>query len=196
MRCSYCYNPDIVFGKGKIDFVEALKFIRTRQNLLDAVVLSGGECTLHHGLIDLVKKIKELGFLIKIDTNGSNPLLIKRLVNENLIDFISLDFKAPKHKYGQVTHSNLFNKFYETLVFLSQSEFPFEVRTTLHSDLLHISDLQSMLGSLENVKYSGKYFLQHFLEAPQTVGDIGPSLRSQLSLEKLNSDIEVVIRNP
>lgn len=195
MRCAYCYNPDIVFGKGKINFDDALSFIKKRINLLDAIVLSGGECTLHNGLIDFIKKIKELGFLVKIDTNGSNPLIIKRVVNEKLIDFISLDFKAPAQKFQTITKSRLFKEFNETLNFLVASGFPFEVRTTLHSDLLKMDDIQNMLNHMENAKYIGKYFLQNYLDAPETIGMMGPSLKSYLPLNKLNSPYELVIRN-
>ena len=77
MRCSYCYNPEIVFGKGKYNFEEAIQFLQKRINLLDGVVLSGGECTLHKELIPFVKEIKNLGFKIKIDTNGTYPSKIK-----------------------------------------------------------------------------------------------------------------------
>jgi len=195
MRCGYCYNPDIVLGKGKLEFFDALKFIKTRIKLLDAVVLSGGECTLHKGITELIKKIKELGLLVKVDTNGSNPKLIKELVLKKQIDFISLDFKAPAAKFQQITHSRLFTKFKETLDFLIQASFPFEVRTTIHSDLLNANDLQSMLETLKSADYKGTYFLQNFLHAPVTLGNIGSSQKSYFSPEIMETSIAVQIRN-
>ena len=68
MRCLYCYNPEIVLGKGTTTFSEAISFLKSRQGLLDAVVFSGGECLIHKNILDQIKTIKELGFLIKIDT--------------------------------------------------------------------------------------------------------------------------------
>lgn len=195
MRCEYCYNPDIVLGKGKLTFDDALKFIKTRINLLDAVVFSGGECTLHKGITELVKAIKDLGLLVKIDTNGSNPKLIKELVLNKQIDFISLDFKAPAHKFQQITHSRLFTKFKDSLDFLTQTSFPFEVRTTIHSDLLSTADLQSMIETLRNAHYKGTYFLQNFLNASETLGSIGPSQQCYFTPELADSSFAIQVRN-
>lgn len=195
MRCSYCYNPEIVFGKGQRTYEEALKFLASRVSLLDAVVLSGGECTLHKGLPDLIKKIKALGFKIKIDTNGSNPDLIKSLLLDGLVDFVSLDFKAPQHKFKQITASHLFKKFNETLQFLIRFDFPFEVRTTLHSELITQSDVQEMFDYLCNMHYKGKYFLQNFIDAPETIGKPGASKKNYLSLANIDTDVMLAFRN-
>ena len=96
MRCLYCYNPEIVLGKGTATFSEAISFLKSRQGLLDAVVFSGGECLIHKNILDQIKTVKELGFLIKIDTNGSNPNVLKQLIKSNLIDYVALDFKGTK----------------------------------------------------------------------------------------------------
>ena len=89
MRCSYCYNPDIVFGKGKKTIGEALQFIQSRIGLLDGVVLSGGECTLHKQVFELAIELKKMGLLVKIDTNGCNRIFLEQLIQNNLVDFIS-----------------------------------------------------------------------------------------------------------
>ena len=111
MRCLYCYNPEIVLGKGTTTFSEAISFLKSRQGLLDAVVFSGGECLIHKNILDQIKIIKELGFLIKIDTNGSNPNVLKQLIERNLIDYAALDFKATKSNFQQITKSDLFLQF-------------------------------------------------------------------------------------
>ena len=80
MRCSYCYNPEIVFGKGSISLSEALEFVQTRTGLIEGAVMSGGECTLHQETIPLAIALKEKGMAIKIDTNGSHPLHIKKML--------------------------------------------------------------------------------------------------------------------
>ena len=87
MRCLYCYNPEIVLGKGTIAFTNVIAFLKTRIGLLDAVVFSGGECLIHKTILEHIKIVKEMGFLVKIDTNGSCPKILKQLVDDNLIDY-------------------------------------------------------------------------------------------------------------
>jgi pyruvate formate lyase activating enzyme len=172
MRCEYCYNPHLVLGKGKMTYDEALIFLKKRVGLLDGVVLSGGECTLAKGFIDFVRNVKELGFLIKVDTNGSTPSAIVDLVKENLLDFVSLDFKAPKSSFFSLTKSKLFHRFERTLQFLCQSDITFEVRTTYHSDLLNSEDLNEMKTYLKTAGYPGDYYIQHTLNDAQTLGHV------------------------
>ncbi len=195
MRCVYCYNPDIVLGKGKLSFQDALIFLSKRKNLLDGVVLSGGECTLHKSCITLLKEIKKLGFLVKVDTNGTNPKMIKLLIEENLIDYIALDFKAPKNKYFSITKSKLYIDFIETLKFLVEIRFKFEVRTTIHSELLNNSDLQEMLDVLNQFDYTGTYYLQNFRNDTETLGKINNSANKINNFESKNSNIKIEYRN-
>ena len=84
MRCLYCYNPDVVHGKGTLCFEKILSFLNSRKNLLDAVVFSGGECLLHKKIIPMITEVKKMGFLVKIDTNGSSPEVMQKLLNQNL----------------------------------------------------------------------------------------------------------------
>ena len=172
MSCDYCYNPDIVFEDGNISTARALEFLKSRVGLLEAVVLSGGEATLYKELQPLCVEIKKLGFKIKLDTNGTNPELIKTLVNEKLLDYIALDYKAPSYKYEIITKNRQVNMFFETLDFLISSEFAFEVRTTVHSDLLMVDDVNYMIDDLESRGYKGTYFLQPFLFTPNNMGDL------------------------
>lgn len=195
MRCVYCYNPDIVLGKGKLTFEDALSFIKTRKNLLDGVVLSGGECTLHASLISLIEKIKDLGMLVKIDTNGSKPDVLQKLINNRLIDYVSLDFKANKQKFKEITGSNLYHQFIKSLKLLIQSNIPFEVRTTIHSDLINEYDIDQILNFLEESNYKGKYYLQNYVNDVLTLGNINNSRSKWIDLNCLNTKLEVVIRN-
>jgi pyruvate formate lyase activating enzyme len=195
MKCVYCYNPDIVFGKGKISISEVLNFLNRRKSLLDGVVLSGGECTSHKNIRQLLQEIKKLGFLVKIDTNGSNPEKLINLINENLVDYVALDFKSTKEKFNEITKSNLFSEFEKTLNYLVKSKFPFEVRTTVHSELLNLEDLQSMTEKLENSGYRGKYYLQYYLNDVMSIGNISNTKRNYINTESIQTKLEVVIRN-
>ncbi|MEA2019126.1 MAG: anaerobic ribonucleoside-triphosphate reductase activating protein [Campylobacterota bacterium] len=199
MRCSYCYNKDIVFAKnGKMTFANVLKFLDTRKNLLDAVVLSGGEAT-NHNLISFCKEVKNKGFKVKLDTNGINFKHIKELLDLNLIDYIALDYKAPKYKFEQITYSSVdnFEKFKETLSYLININFNFEIRTTVHNDLLIDDDINSILDDLSKEKYKGKYFLQNFLDTQNNIGNIKIS-SNKLNLENIqdnNDSIKIQFRN-
>jgi len=172
MRCVYCYNRDIVFGEGKISIKEALAFLDHRAGLLEAVVLSGGEATLYDGLPELCRQIRQKKFKIKLDTNGLNPEMIQKLVEKSLVDYIALDYKAPKEKFLSLTKDKHFDRFSETLNFLIRKEFPFEVRTTVHSDLLRAEDINRIIKDLVKRGYSGTYYLQPFVFVKNTVGRV------------------------
>lgn len=195
MRCLYCYNPDIVLGKGKLSFQETLKFLKTRVNLLDGVVLSGGECTLHKNIIKLIVEIKKMGLLVKVDTNGAKPKMIEFLMKEKLIDYVALDFKAPIDKFKSITKSNLYSNFITSLKLLISNTTPFEVRTTLHSSLLIQNDIQNMIDVLEELNYSGIYYIQNFVNDAKTLSELENSKQNSISTSFLKTKLAVVIRN-
>lgn len=187
MRCLYCYNPEIVLGKGTISFEKTLSFLRTRKNLLDAVVFSGGECLLHKNIIDLITEVKKMGFLVKIDTNGSKPTVLKELIENKLVDYVSLDFKALPSEFEKITQSELFDPFEKSLHLLLKSQLAFEVRTTVHSDLISKKDMRMMIGYLENNNYFGDYYIQHFVNGVATLEKLWHSNR-ELENETLSTE--------
>jgi len=194
MRCLYCYNPEIVFGKGKLTFSNALNFLKSRRGFLDAVVLSGGECSIHQHLPEFITEIKRLGFLVKMDTNGSKPGLLRYLSQNGLLDYVALDFKAPKNKFRTLTTSNFYLHFRESLRVLVTSHIRFEVRTTIHSDLLSQSDLQEMLDVLDTEGYKGTYYLQNFRNGSQTLMELEESKTNYLDVSHNKTDINVLFR--
>ncbi len=195
MRCSYCYNPEIVLGKGKITFPEAISFLKTRQGLLDAVVFSGGECLMHKNSMAQISEIKKLGFLIKIDTNGSKPDVLKQLIAENLIDYVALDFKAVPNKFHQITQSDLFPEFEQSLDILLQSDILFEVRTTHHSELISDEEMNQMVGYLDSKKYTGNYYIQSFRNHVATLADLPVSARIKEKALTSALHFNIVFRN-
>lgn len=195
MRCLYCYNPDIVLGKGKIDFNEVLSFLKTRKGLLDGVVLSGGECTLHKKIIDFIKEIKAMGFEIKIDTNGSNPKILNSLIRDQLIDYVALDYKSLPHTFKKLTQSGLFSEFDESLEILIQSNIPFEVRTTFHSSLIKENDFVKMIAYLETKNFEGNYYIQHFMNNVPTLSKLDDSSK-EIQLKNFSTPkIKVIFRD-
>ena len=193
MRCDYCYNKDIVFAKsGKYSLEDILTFLKTRVGLLEAVVLSGGEAS-SYDLTLFCQKIRELGFKIKLDTNGTNFAHTKELLELKLLDYIALDYKAPESKFIQITHSNKYNEFSKTLDLLINTGFNFEVRTTIHNDLLNTDDINKIIIDLKQRGYDKPYYLQEFLDTGSNIGNIeAPKKRFDGSL--LLKDIEIILR--
>ena len=195
MRCPYCHNADIVFGKNTLQKDEAITFLKSRISKLEAVVFSGGECTLYKELPALAKEIKELGFKIKIDTNGTNPAIIKEMVEKNLVDFISLDFKAPKEKYFSITSHKDFTLFLTTLKYLIQKNQNFEVRTTVHTDILDENDINSIIKELHSLGFKGKYFIQNYIHQDKILGKLKEQKRVFDRSKIITNLIDVNFRN-
>lgn len=177
-RCPYCHNPEFVVDKFEtIGENVVLDFLHKRVDTLEAVVFSGGECTIYGDkLYDFIKKAKGLGYLVKIDTNGTNPELVEKLINEKLIDFVALDFKAPQGKFYDVTglqNEEFFTKFCKTLSILTQSNIDYEIRTTVHTALLDEDDVNEIIKTLDRLNYSGTYYIQNFRNhGGRTLGNI------------------------
>jgi len=177
MKCDYCYNPEIVFGKGQISFSETFSFLKKRKNLLDAVVLSGGECLIHQNIVPMIKAIKGMGFLVKIDTNGSQPKILESILNQNLIDYVAMDFKGPKEKFEKIAHLNAYRNFKDCLkLLIKNNSIPFEIRTTFHSNLLNKSDIITMQNDLINNGYSNNFYLQNFRNYQNTIKPLPESI--------------------
>jgi len=103
-RCPYCQNPELVLGTAKsIPQEEIISFLWKRRGMLEGVVISGGEPTIQRDLEDFVKRIKDMGYLVKLDTNGHNPHVIQRLID--LLDYVAMDVKAPLYKYEEVVRA-------------------------------------------------------------------------------------------
>jgi len=193
MRCDYCYNSDIVFAKnGNYTMDDMLKFLKTRVGLLEGVVLSGGEATTYD-LVWFCQEIKKLNFLIKLDTNGTNPHAIKRLLYLGLLDYVALDYKAPKEKFVKITHSKDYDKFSDTLDILLKSDIKYEVRTTLHSDLLSIDDINTIIFDLKSRGYGQKYYLQKFLDTQTNIANL-PKPSKIFDESKLSKELEIIWR--
>lgn len=193
MRCLYCYNPDIVNSmSGLYTIDDLLIFLKKRVGLLDAVVLSGGEATIHD-LIEICLKIKALGYKIKLDTNGSNPKQIKELIKKDLLDFVALDFKATKEKFKNITKSSFYDKFIESIKILEKSKIEYEVRTTLHNDLLNVDDINEMQEVLIQNNYNKNFYIQKFLEV-ENLSNLKAS-NNIFDISNLDNKLDIVWRN-
>jgi len=163
-RCPYCHNGLTVLNSNdEISWEHVLDYLNTRKGILDAVVFTGGEVTLMPDLKEKIKQVKSLGFLIKVDTNGTNPEVIKDLLKDNLLDYVAMDIKNSKNKYPVTTDTkiNFFDKVYETYQILLNSGIDFELRTTLVDEFFTSEDIEA-IG--ESFKDTPKMYLQKFVE--------------------------------
>ncbi len=198
MRCPYCHNPEIVLKSRTQQVAPSLDdifaFLKKRKNLLDAVVISGGECTLYNDLPLFCSKIKEMGFKIKIDSNASRFEIIKELSDKDLINYFAIDFKAPKNKYHQITKNNSYENLIKSINYLIKNQKNFEIRTTVHTDLLDEKDIEEIASLLKDLNYKGIYYIQNFQYRDKTLEDIKEQKRP-LDIESLRLETEVEFRN-
>jgi pyruvate formate lyase activating enzyme len=163
-RCPYCHNSELVIPRlfqPCLSEKEVLEFIRRRQGKLDAVVISGGEPTIQDDLIDFIRKIKKIGYAVKLDTNGSNPQIIKSLLEEELIDYIAMDVKGPGKKYKNITGVTVDeNKIRQSIKVIIQSGIAYEFRTTIVKGKLTENDI---LETGMMIAGARRYVLQKFV---------------------------------
>lgn len=178
LRCPYCYNPELVFGKG--GGMDEMAFLQERAGFLDAVVLSGGEATLNPDIVELCRKIKSMGYLVKVDTNGSNPQVMRELLEEHLVDYVAMDNKMPSSRSWRVPGGErLFDRYKETLRVLQIYGVEHEIRTTVHPGLLDEADILQMIRETQQLGYCGTYYLQFFFSEGKvkTLGNLLPPTR-------------------
>lgn len=177
LRCTYCYNPDIVLGSAHIDEETALSFLRKRRGLLEGVVLSGGEATLYPDLLPFCRAIKSLGYKIKLDTNAMRPDIIAALLKENLLYYVAIDYKAPSSEMIRICGGGSERRFWESFHLLRKYGINFEVRTTFHPDLLDESQIITMANTLVQEGYNRPFYVQLFQNGVPTLGNLLSSER-------------------
>ena len=149
-RCPYCHNGSLIPLHVPNDLLipeeEFFRFLNIRGRQLDAVVVSGGEPTIQPGLFTLLWRIKSMGFLVKLDTNGSRPKVLRGLLNNKLLDYVAMDVKAPLHIYNCLTGTVLpvIREIQESIALISKSGIDHEFRTTVVELLLWPEDIRSI----------------------------------------------------
>lgn len=184
LRCQYCYNFEFLNAScTKIKEEEVLTFLKARQGFLDGVVLSGGECTIWgERLIRFAQQIKELGFCLKLDSNATNPEVLQRMIDVSLLDYIALDFKAPREKYAKICgiKGEKFDEFEQCVKILNEARVDYEIRTTFHSELLSLQDLQWMEEYIRSLGYKREYYVQGFVGDKGSLGNLLESNNASL----------------
>lgn len=166
-HCGYCHNPELfeLNSPENWNTNSIIEFLKTRVGKLDGVVVTGGEPTIYNDLVQFIKEIKNLNLLVKLDTNGTNPNMLDKLIKNNLIDYIAMDIKAPLDKYSFITNSKIDTQLIQSSIdILKKSSVPFEFRTTVVKSQLSYDDFEK-IGKLiqTNNKYFNGYYLQKFI---------------------------------
>ena len=169
-RCPFCHNGTLVLGGSEncVSEEELFTFLESRRTKLGAVCISGGEPTLHKELPDLIRKIKDMGFLVKLDTNGTNPRMIKELVSLGLIDYVAMDVKSSPEKYALVSGDPDvdLSAISESIEFLLTGAVEYEFRTTVVRELHSVEDFAAIGEWIQGAR---AYFLQPYKDSADVI---------------------------
>jgi len=172
-KCPFCHNASLVVRADEqmpYSNAEILAFLKKRSGVLDGVAITGGESTLMPGLYDFIKEVKNLGYAVKLDTNGTRPDVIKRLVEDKLVDYVAMDIKNHPAKYAYTVglpDSYDLSSIIESKNYLMEGNVDFEFRTTVAKPF-HTEEDFYLIG--EWIKGNEKYFLQQFKDSGDIIG--------------------------
>ncbi len=168
--CGFCHNRDLVLNPKELPTIEEeelLAYLKEKSKWLDGVCISGGEPLLHDELVDFIPKVKELGYLVKVDTNGANPELLKKLIDRKLIDYVAMDVKNSLEKYEETIRAKVdLEKIKESVKLIMGSSVDYEFRTTVVPGL-HTKEDMMKIGEL--LKGSKRFFVQNFKPAKEVI---------------------------
>lgn len=168
-KCPFCHNADLVLNpKDEFDENSILEFINKRKKILDGVCITGGEPTLNKNLPEFIYKIKSYGMLVKLDTNGTNPKMIRQLYEGHLIDYIAMDIKTSIDNYKKVAGVEILeiNNICESVDFIMNSGIEYEFRSTLVKGLHELDDMKKIGGLINGAK---AYYLQQYVDSDKTI---------------------------
>lgn len=170
-RCPFCHNGDLVLAANslpRIEETEVLDFLQKRKGILKGLCISGGEPTLQKGLPEFIQKVKDLGYLVKLDTNGSNPEMLKELLENDLLSYVAMDIKNSPDSYEKTTDATGFSMeaISKSIELLRQAGIPCEFRTTLVKELHTEADMQAITNWLPK---EIPYYLQCYEENEQVI---------------------------
>lgn len=189
LRCPFCYNAELVLPElwknfRPLSWDEVKNWLRERIGFLDGVVLTGGEPTLSPDILRISSELKELGFLVKLDTNGTNPEVLEELLGEGLVDYVALDIKAPFSRYGEYTGiEGILHSVKRSIEVILRKAKDYEFRTTLAPGL----SKEDLLSIAKEISQAKRYVLQPFFVPPRKrLVDEGWREKPALSAEKVS----------
>jgi len=196
-RCKYCHNPELVIPEKYADEIplsQIYDFLESRRGKLDAVSITGGEPTLHADLPEIIEKIKTMGFLIKLDSNGTSPEVLKNLLDKKLVDYMAMDIKAPLEDYSKIVgHEVSIDKLKKSIALIMNSGISYEFRTTIVKSLTSKDDLRKIA---KTIKGAENYYLQKFIPTKACDQSImGEVSYSDEEFQKLSQELKTFVKN-
>jgi pyruvate formate lyase activating enzyme len=193
-RCPFCHNPELVISSrstvhnNKTE-KEFFKFLRTRKGKLEGVCITGGEPTIQSDLIDFIQKIKKLGYLVKLDTNGTRPDVLKKIISEKLVDFMAMDIKNNLEKYDNTCGTKADKERIKLSVdLIKNSGIDCEFRTTVVPELHTEKDFEKIAKWITGAK---TYSLQKYQDSKIIDSKLRKRIKGKsLDLEKIKKNIE------
>jgi len=172
-RCPYCHNGDLITKFDKLQDIteeEIFSFLKKRSKILDGVVITGGEATLYKNIIDFMKTIKEIGLSVKLDTNGYNPEIVEKVLEQNCVDYIAMDIKNSLEKYSETVGFELMDltKIVKSINLIQNGNVDYEFRTTVMKEFHNEKDLLAIGTLLEGSK---KYVLQKYQKSDKQLSN-------------------------
>ena len=163
-RCPFCHNSSLALSNAnEIDQDEIFSFLEKRKGLVDGVCISGGEPTLHTDLVEFARKIKGMGYPVKLDTNGTNPNTLQSMIDNGLVDYVAMDVKNSPHKYPNTTGAKSVNldDILQSISIIKKSDIPHEFRTTIITEFHTEEDIKLIADMVDGCD---GYFLQKYVD--------------------------------
>ena len=192
LRCPYCHNPDLVLTKDNGKYIsekEFFEFLLSRKGKLDGVCITGGEPTLYPNLTNLIRRIREMGFLVKLDSNGTAPEILKPLLREKLLDYVAIDIKNAPSQYAETCGADVIEYVEKSVALLKSSNIDYEFRTTVCHPFHSPKCMEEIGRWLRNAK---RYYIQPFVDSGNLLGS-GVSVMTKSELEMLLNAVKPFI---
>ena len=195
LRCPFCHNPALVFNPPedmRINEDEFFAFLKKRQGILDGVAITGGEPLLHADIGEFIAKIKAMGYKVKLDTNGTYPDRLEKILAEGNVDYVAMDLKNTFEKYAKTVGIEGFDVslIMRSIELIQKSGVAYEFRTTVVSPLHEAGDFETIAKQVEG---TGKYFLQSFVDSGELLNGDGLSEMPKAELEKALEGAQKII---
>ena len=194
-RCPFCHNASLVLNPNEVDDIDeeyVLSYLKKRKGILDGVCITGGEPLLQKDILSFVEKIKEIGLLIKIDTNGSYFNALKDIINSGCVDYIAMDIKNSFERYAEtIGLPEIPDNVKKSIEYIMSSGVDYEFRTTVVKEFHSFEDIENISREIKGAK---RYFLQKFTDSGELIAD-GYSAHSDEDMKKMLEISRIYVPN-